>query len=129
MDPTPRHQCFIYSGPPNQHLRPIAKVICEKLKQGYRCIYLNSEPMVAGMRSYLAAAGADVEGEVGKSSLVLSSERPHLVEERFKMDGMLEGLENELERALRDGYSRAVGDGRHDLGDGSRPGHEQAYRL
>ena len=118
MDPIPRHQCLVYSGPPNQHLRPVSLVIREKLKQRHRCIYLNSEPMVAGMRSYLAAAGVDVEAEARASNLILSSERPHLVEDCFEVDQMLRSLQSELERALREEYAGlwATGDMTWEMG-------------
>ena len=90
----------------------------EKLKQHHRCIYLNSEPMVAGMASYLAAAGADVEKEVRETNLILSSERPHLVNDRFEIDGMLRSLQSEFERALREGYAGlwATGDMTWEMG-------------
>lgn len=104
MDSIPRHQCLVYPGSPSLHLRPVSLVMRSKLKEGHRCVYLNSEPMVAGMRSYLAAAGVDVEDEVRRSRLVLSSERPHLVNSRFAIDVMLQSLESELERALREGF-------------------------
>jgi hypothetical protein len=75
MDPASRHQCLIYEGAPSRHLPAVAAATLDKLQQNYRCLYLNSPPMVAGMRSYLAAAGVDVAHEVGKASLVLSAKR------------------------------------------------------
>jgi hypothetical protein len=118
MDIMPRHQCLVYSGSPNLHLRAVSLMIHEKLKEHQRCVYLNSEPMVAGMRSYLAAAGVDVEHEVRKTNLILSSERPHLVNDRFDIQGMLGALQGELERALRDGYAGlwATGDMTWEMG-------------
>jgi hypothetical protein len=118
MDLVPRHQCLVYSGSPSLHLRPVSQVIREKLKEKHRCVYLNSEPMVAGMRSYLAAAGVDVEHEVHDTNLILSSERPHLVNDRFEIQGMLGALQSELERALRDGYAGlwATGDMTWEMG-------------
>jgi hypothetical protein len=100
------------------HLRPVALVIREQLKQRQRCIYLNSGPMVAGMCSYLAAVGVDVEKEVRETNLILSSDRPHLVNDRFEVDGMLRALESEFERALRDGYAGlwATGDMTWEMG-------------
>ena len=79
MESLARHQCLIYQGAPSRHLPAVAAVASQKLRQHYRCVYLNSEPMVAGMRSYLAAAGVDVAHEVKKGSLVLTSERRQLV--------------------------------------------------
>jgi len=104
MDPIPRHQCFIYEGAPNRHLRTMSLVIRDKLAQKKRCVCLNSEPMLAGLRSYLAATGVDVEHEMRSSNLVLSSDRPHLIDGRFDSEGMLQALADEMDRALRDGY-------------------------
>ena len=108
-----------YSGSPNQHLRPVSLVIRERLEQRHRCVYLNSEPMVAGMRSYLAAAGVEVEAEERKTNLILSSERPHLVDGRFDIQPMLESLQSGLDRALREGYAGlwATGDMTWEMGD------------
>src|SRR5580658_2195498 len=76
---TARHQCMIYEGSPATHLRGLARLIDEKLQANHRCLYLNSPPMVAGIRSYLAAEGVDVAREVDDGSLVLSSDSGHLV--------------------------------------------------
>ena len=106
MEPSSsRHQCVIYDGAPSHHLRALAAIACKKLEQNYRCLYLNSRPMVAGMRSYLAAAGLDVEHEVGKASLVLSSEQGHLVNGHFDVNRMMDMLEHALTQALNDGYA------------------------
>lgn len=83
----------------------LAAIIRQKLQQNYRCLYLNSRPMVAGMRSYLAAAGVDVAYEVERTALTLSSEQGHLVDGRFDIDEMMHGLENGLDEALREGYA------------------------
>jgi hypothetical protein len=118
MNSIPRHQCMIYYDPPSRHLGPISLTIQKKLMEHFRCVYLNSEPMIAGLRSYLAAAGVDVESELKTSNLILSSERPHLVDGRFEIEVMLNGLQRELERALRDGYTGlwATGDMTWELG-------------
>jgi hypothetical protein len=104
METFPRHQCLIYDGAPSRHLAALTAVIRGKLEQDYRCLYLNSPPMVAGMRSYLAAAGVDIEHEVGRESLVLTSEQGHLANGRFDAERMIETLEAAVQRALRDGY-------------------------
>ena len=97
MEPASRHQCLVYGGPPSRHLPALAEATRQRLGENYRCLYLNSAPMVAGMRSYLAAAGIDVELELRKGSLVLSSEQSHLVEGIFDPDSMIHMLELSLQ--------------------------------
>src|SRR5689334_19453136 len=104
MQDLARHQCLIYSGSPARHLSSLAALIRHKLDDGVRCLYLNSRPMVAGMRSYLAAAGVNVAAEVEKGSLVLSFDQKHLVEGHFDPDLMLHSLEEAVQLALSDGY-------------------------
>ena len=119
MDPASRHQCLIYEGPPSRHLAALAEVVRQKLNENKRCLYLNSEPMVAGMRSYLAAAGVDVPHETANAKLVLSSERHHLADGRqFDVDQMIRALEGALKQALKDGYQGlwATGDMTWELG-------------
>lgn len=105
MDPYSRHQCLVYSGPPSRHLRPVAVTTRTMLSRGNRCIYLNSEPMVAGLRSCLAAEGVDVEEAIGKGALTLSSDQGHLVDGAFDIEAMLRTLESTLNETLADGFS------------------------
>jgi hypothetical protein len=118
MDPALRHQCLVYEGAPSRHLPALVAVTREKLKQNYRCLCLNSRPMVAGMRSYLAAAGVDVAREVGKASLVLSSDQHHLDDGRFDVERMMQALEDAFHQALSDGYEGlwATGDMTWEMG-------------
>jgi hypothetical protein len=118
MEPVSRHQCLIYNGPPSRHLPALAVTLRAKLERNYRCLYLNSPPMVAGMRSYLAAAGVDVEAELKRGSLVLSAEQGHLVEMRFDVGRMLETLGTALQQAHDDGYAGlwATGDMTWEMG-------------
>lgn len=106
MEPAPRHQCLIYTGAPSKHLPALAVTMREKLRQNYRCLYLNSPPMVAGLRSQIAAAGVDVAQEVARGRLILSSGQQQLAGGCFDMNLMLQTLENLLTNALRD---RCVG--------------------
>lgn len=99
-----RHQCMIYEGSPVKHLPGIAWLLAQKLNSNVRCLYLNSPAMVAGVRSYLAAAGINVAGEAEKGSLVLSSDESHLVNGRFDVDRMIVLLEDAIDKALDDGY-------------------------
>jgi hypothetical protein len=99
-----RHQCLIYEGSPSQHLPALATALQQKLKENYRCLYLNSPVMVAGLRSHLAAKGLDVFHQASKGSLVLSSDRHHLVEGCFDVDTMIAPLEDALSSSMNDGY-------------------------
>ena len=119
MEPAPRHQCLIYDGSPSRQLSALAAVVRQKLAQNCRCLYLNSQPMVAGMRSYLAAAGVDVAHECSKGSLLLSSDRNYLVDDgSFDLERMIQSLHNSLAKALNDGYEGlwATGDMTWELG-------------
>jgi hypothetical protein len=104
MDGQPRHHCLVYEGPPSRHLAPLAGALCEKLKQNYRCLYLNSPAMVAGMKSCLAAKGLDVVAAMERGSLVLADGQDHLQDGKFDAAVMLRGLEEALAQALSDGY-------------------------
>jgi len=106
MEFVPRHQCFLYDGSPALNVPCLGKAIREMLSRNYRCVYLNSEPMADAMQAYLAGAGVNVEREMERSSLILSSERGHLVNGRFfDLNGMLAGLTAALEQALEDGFA------------------------
>lgn len=100
-----RHQCLIYDGPPSRMLPALVTTILEHLRAGERCIYINSPAMVAGIRSQLYAAGTDVEHELARGALVLSSDNAHLVDGRFEGDQLLTMLEAAVHAALADGYA------------------------
>ena len=114
----PRHQCVIYEGSPARMLPAIAAHIKQKLSENIRCFYLNSPAMVAGIKSYLFAAGVDVIYEVAKASLILSSDQNHLKNGYFDTDHFLRTLEDSLNQALSDGYEGfwATGDMTWELG-------------
>ena len=99
-----RHQCLIYEGPPSLHLPALAATLQQKLSENYRCLYLNSPVMVAGMRSYLAAAGLDVFEHTSKGSLILSSDQHHLIEGRFDVETMIATLEDAFNSSKKEGY-------------------------
>jgi len=104
MDAVPRHQCLIYEGSPAKHLRALAASVVENLRNNKRCLYLNSPAMMAGIRSYLAAAGLDLTRELERGALVLSSDESHLVDGQFDSERMLALLEDAIDEALRDGF-------------------------
>ena len=99
-----RHQCLVYEGAPSRQLPALAATMRQMLAANYRCLYLNSPVMVAGISSYLAAQGVDVAHEVSKTRLVLSSDQSHLSGENFAVDKMIGKLEYAVVQALRDGY-------------------------
>ena len=105
MEPVSRHHCLIYEGPPSRQLPALAAMVSQKLEQNSRCLYLNSPTMVAGMRSYLAAAGVDVAAESERRSLILSSELNLADGHRFDVQRMVGALREALAMALEDGYS------------------------
>ncbi|HTJ13914.1 MAG TPA: MEDS domain-containing protein [Dinghuibacter sp.] len=117
MDELPRHQCLIYDGSPSRMLPAIAAQIKQKLGENFRCLYLNSPTMVAGIRSYLYTTGVNVESEVARGGLILSSET-HLKMGRFEADHMMGMLEETMNQALNDGYVGlwATGDMSWELG-------------
>ncbi|HYG50439.1 MAG TPA: MEDS domain-containing protein [Flavobacteriales bacterium] len=104
MASEPRHQCLIYEGPPSQKLPLLASALQSKLHEGYRCLYLNSAPMVAGMGSTLAAMGIDVASETAKARLVFSSDPVALPGEDFNYKVLLGKLEDSINQAIKDGY-------------------------
>jgi MEDS: MEthanogen/methylotroph, DcmR Sensory domain len=105
MDSAPRHQCLIYEGAPSKHLAAIGAVIRQRLSLKYRCLCFNSGPMIAGLRSCLAAAGVDVLHEVARGSLIFSSVQSHLRDGKFDIDYMIETLRSTLKKARSDGYA------------------------
>lgn len=133
MQPSPRHQCLIYNGPPSKHLPALAETMRDKLHQNYRCLYLNNPAMVAGLRSYLSAAGVNVAQEIAKGRLILSSDRQHLADGAFDIDCMLRTLENLINNSVRDGHTGlwAVGDMTWEIGPLQDPARllEYEWRL
>jgi hypothetical protein len=109
---------MIYEGSPAKNLPGLAQVISEKLRANNRCLYLNSPPMVAGIRSYLAAIGVNVPQEVNRGSLILSSDQGHLANGVFDVARMLAMLAGAVNDALTHGFAGlwATGDMTWELG-------------
>jgi len=120
MKPESRHQCLIYEGSPSRKLPLLAAIIQGKLNEGYRCLYLNSAPMVAGIGSILASVGVDVTSEIARGSLVLSSD-PITAGGEFDSSLMLAQLEAALDAALNAGFKGlwASGDMTWEFGPGN----------
>lgn len=105
MEAFSRHQCMIYKGAPSTQLPAIAAQVKQKLAENFRCFYLNSPPMVSGLRSTLAALGINVAKEVDEGRLILTSETALDPDGKFDSELMLGKLEDTLDQALRDGYA------------------------
>ncbi|HEX2761031.1 MAG TPA: MEDS domain-containing protein [Rhizomicrobium sp.] len=101
----PRHQCLIYRGAATRQLASLALHIRRRLAENYRCLYLNSPPMVDGIRAYLTSSGLNVSEAVVEGRLILSSEQDHLVEDGFDPVHMLTLLKAAHDQALKDGYA------------------------
>lgn len=99
-----RHQCVIYDASPAKYLPHVTGIMIEQLKQNKRCLYINRPSMVAGIRSHLGMAGINVNRDVRNGTLVLTSDRSHLLDGRFDADRMIQMLEASASQALRDGY-------------------------
>ena len=104
MPEMPRHQFMMYEGSPAAYLPALASMIRLKLQENNRCLYLNSPPMVTGLRAYLFARGVDVPKETEKGSLVLSSETGHLINGRFNTDRILALLKDAMDQGLNEGF-------------------------
>jgi hypothetical protein len=105
MNEISRHRCLIYDGAPSTQMPAMAAAISERLSANYRCLYLNSPPMVAGMPAYLRAAGVDPGDAIARGALVLSSDQEHLVDGEFNVERMLVKLADAVRQALSDGYA------------------------
>jgi hypothetical protein len=96
---------MVYDGAPSVHLAKVVEAAAERLRSGYRCLYLNTPAMVAGFRIRLSAEGIDVAGEVARGSIVATSDQDHLIEGEFVARSMLTKLSMALDQALADGYA------------------------
>jgi hypothetical protein len=127
-----RHQVFIDHVSPSGHLPIVAAVIRARLEQNHRCLYFNSEEMVAGLRSDLAKIGVDAARETANNSLVFTSHLNHLSEDQtFDIDQMITTLEEMLNQTLRDGYVGlwASGDIAWEIGPKRDFGHLLQYEM
>ncbi len=104
MQPQSRHQCFIYDGSPALQLPTLAAMIQQKLDENFRCLYMNTGAMVAGLHTCLSATGTNVALEVAQGRLVLSSDSVCSPDGGFEIDTMLQRLEDAVDQACKDGF-------------------------
>lgn len=121
MNSAARHRCMIYADPPEQQIPYIASLLLAELQNRSRCVYLNNPDMVASFRACLTNAGLNVDAQITKGTLVLSSDRPHLAAGRFDAARMLDGLATLIHDARADGFERlwVTGDMTWEFGDRS----------
>ncbi len=105
MNEASRHRCLIYDGSPSAQMPAMAAIITERLSANYRCLYLNSPPMIAGLPAHLRIAGVDPTDAVARGALVLSSDQGHLVDGEFDVERMLVKLSDAVKQALSEGYA------------------------
>jgi len=129
MDTESRHQCLIYEGSPSGQMPALAALIRQKLAENYRCLYLNSPPMVTDMRFFLSAAGVNVVDEVVETNLVLSSEPAVSSDGNFDVDLMIRKLEESIEQALDDGYKGLFATGDMTWEFGSKESYSKLLRY
>jgi hypothetical protein len=96
---------MIYEGSPAKHLHGLATICKRWLGANYRCLYLNSPEIVEEMGSALAAAGVEVADAIERGALVLSSDRSHMIDDRFCVQDMVSMVADSVNEALKDGYT------------------------
>lgn len=113
-----RHKCLIYDGDPSEQLPVVIPLLLDGLKDNWRCLYLGSPETVRMVDGALSRKGVDTARERDRGSLVLSSDRSHLADGKFRPDAMVDGLCASIDEAVRDGFRGlcATGDMRWELG-------------
>ena len=114
-----RHMCMIYQGRPTSLLPRIVPLIIDRIEKNDRVLVLGNPSMVEGAKRSLSYAGLDVEQELGKATLMFSSERPLLKNGCFDPIKMLKDLAAAVDKSVRDGYQGlwASGDMTWEFGD------------
>jgi hypothetical protein len=107
-----QHECLIYEGSPAQQFGTLASILDRKLKGNYRCLYWASPSMVSDFRSFLIAQGVNVEGEIARGNLQLSTGQDHLLGGwEFDAESTVQMLARMLDQAMREGYKGLWGTG------------------
>jgi signal transduction histidine kinase len=117
-----RHKCLIYDGHASEQLPVVIPLLKEGLARNYRCLYLGAPDSVRMAHKSLLANGVNVDAEMMRGTLILSSDRSHLVGGRFDPRAMVDSLVDAIDAAVAEGYKGlcATGDMRWELGDDER---------
>lgn len=120
-----QHLCVFYDTPASAH-NTVAPFFRDGLAQNDRCLFIADEESARATRALLVRAGVDDERELKRGALtILQVREAYLPNGRFDARAMVEFLEQEIDRALEDGFAglRASGDMAWALGP--EPGTEQ----
>lgn len=126
-----RHKCLIYDGHPSEQLPIVLPLLMDGLEKHWRCLYLGTPEMVQIVDAALVAKGLDTRRQVSQGALLLSSDRSHLQDGRFDPHAMIDGLVQQIDTAVAEGYEGlcATGDIRWELGDDSNFDHLLEYEA
>src|SRR5690242_11620284 len=105
------HCCLFFSSPQEQ-IRVTAPFIDRGLRQDERCVFVGDDREVERVREGLKDSGIEVEKEIKKGRLMLSSGRDYLDNNHWRTEKMLGFLQQAYESAMSDGFTalRATGD-------------------
>ncbi len=113
-----RHKCLIYEGSPSEQLPVVVPFLIAGLREGRRCLYLGDPETVDQVDGALGDRGIDVDREVRRGALLLSSDRSHLKDGLFDPEAMVAMLAKLVDQAVEDGFEGlcATGDMAWELG-------------
>ena len=105
------HCCLLFSSSEDQ-VKTTAPFLGYGLERDERCIYVGDEDSIEALRAGLRNEGINVDVEMQRNRLVLSSNHDYLEKGRFETGKMLGFLQQAYDAALADGFSalRAAGD-------------------
>src|SRR5438128_1536387 len=126
-----RHKCLIYDGDPSEQLPVVIPLLLGGLEENWRCLYLGSPEMVRMVGTALSRKGVETTREMNRGALVLSSDRSHLTDGKFRPVAMVDGLCASIDEAVRDGFQGlcATGDMRWELGADENFDHLLEYEA
>jgi signal transduction histidine kinase len=100
-----RHKCLVYEGHPSGQLPVTIPFLVSGRRENYRCLYLGAPETVSAVRAALALRGLDVDEEVRRGALVLSSDRSYLDRGAFDPCALVAMLSGMIDGAVTDGFA------------------------
>jgi signal transduction histidine kinase len=128
---TSRHKCLLYDGHPSEQLPVVIPFLADGLRTNWRCLYIGSPDLLGMVSTALEVEGIDPAHEVKRRSLILTSDRSHLVDGNFDPQVMIELLCGLIDAAVQDGFEGlcATGDMRWELGKNENFDHLLEYEA